>query len=83
MPDKLGGLLRWSYSISERRATDVIYLDLCRVFDFVPCDVLAAKMERNGFGRQTVCTQRVVVNSSMWHSSGTGAGTSVMKHLSR
>ena len=30
-------------------ATDIIYLDLCKVFDIIPRDVLVTKLEKNGF----------------------------------
>ena len=49
-------------------------MDLCKVFDTVPYDILVAKVEKNGFdGWTTHCirkwldgyTQKVAVNSSV------------------
>ena len=56
--------------MDKGRATDIIYLALCKVFDTILHDTLVDKGEKNGFGGWTThwldgCTQRAAVENSM------------------
>jgi len=69
--------------VDTGRATDIIYLDLCKAFDTVPHDVFVSEMEGQGFDRWTTCymrnwlkgrAERVEVHGSMsrWKSVMSG-----------
>ena len=84
-------------SADKGRATDAIYLDLCKAFDTVPHNILVTNWGKNGFDHSLdkelagwsyteSCSQQLNVQvepSDEWCSSGISVGTGVIKHLCR
>ena len=74
---------RVTASVDKGKATDAIYLDLCKAFDTVPHDILVSKLERRGFDRWITrwirnwldgLAQSAEINSSMsqWRAVTSG-----------
>lgn len=75
MSDRLGDLLqRVGVLVDKGRATDILYLDLCRALGTVPHDNFIFELKRHGFDEcitewmrnwLDVCTHAVMVNISI------------------
>jgi len=72
--------------VDNGRVTDVICLYFCKVFDMVPQNIIATKLDRHGFDGWTIrwvrnwlagCVQRVAVNGSVskWKPVTRGVST--------